>query len=117
MLAQTLGSGDKLSSKIGSEGSKTYENTATQHGTGDPFTLHPLLGSHFGTLFGTQDLFFGLARLFEGSNFGFRFGVCFNTHFATENSLQRKPKRQEKQQKAREAKTWFGCGRRYTGGT
>ena len=82
-----------------------------------PFHRAPLLGYHFGPLFGTRDLFFGLARLFEGSSFGFRFGVRFGTHFVTENSLKRRPKRQEKEQKAREAKMWFGYGRRYTGGT
>ena len=31
--------------------------------------------------------------------------------------FENRPKRQEKYKEAREAKTWFGCGRRYTGGT
>ena len=74
-------------------------------------------GYHFGPLFVTRDFFYGGTQLFEGSSFGFRFGVRFGTHFVTENSLKRRPKRKEKEQKAREAKMWFGYGRRYTGGT
>ena len=81
------------------------------------FTTPPLLGYHFGPLFGTRDSFFGGTQLFEGSSFGFRFRVRFGIHFVTENSSKRRPKRQEKEHKAREAKMWFGYGRRYTGGT
>ena len=73
--------------------------------------------AHFGPIFGTRDFLFGGTQLFEGSSFGFRFGVRFGIHFVTENSLKRRPKRQETEQKAREAKMWFGYGRRYTGGT
>ena len=88
-----------------------------QHKRGEHPTPSPFLGYHFGPLFGTRDFSFGGTQLFEGSSFGFRFGVRFGTHFVTENSLKRRPKRQEKEQKAREAKMWFGYGRRYTGGT
>ena len=90
---------------------------AIQHRRGRIPTGPPLLGYHFGPLFGTRDFSFGGTQLFEGSSFGFRFGVPFGTHFVTENSLKRRPKRQEKDKKAREAKMWFGYGRRYTGGT
>ena len=82
-----------------------------------PFHNPPFLGYHFGPRFGTRDSFFGGTQLFEGSSFGFRFGVRFGIHFVSENSSRRRPKRQEKEQKAREAKMWFGYGRRYTGGT
>ena len=111
-----FGSKYKFWSKVSSEVPKLIKKTTTQHRGGEHTTPSPLLGYHFGPLFGTQDFFFGRTHLFEGSSFGFRFGVRFGTHFVTENSLKRRPKRQEKEQKAREAKMWFGYGRRYTGG-
>ena len=83
-----------------------------------PFHRVPPFGVPFRFSFwNTGFFFFGGTQFFEGSSFGFRFGVRFGTNFVTENSLKRRPKRQEKEQKAREAKMWFGYGRRYTGDT
>ena len=81
-----LGIGYKLWSKVGSEGPKVQQKTATQQKRGEHPTGSPLLGYHFGPLFGTRDFSFGGTQLFEGSSFGFRFGVRFGTHFVTENS-------------------------------
>ena len=104
-----------VQSRFGRPKNLAKNNNATEKRR--PFHNPPPFGVPFWTPFWNTGFFFRRNAAFWGVQFRVRFGVCFGTHFVSENSAKRRPKRQEKEQKAREAKMWFGYGRRYTGGT
>ena len=88
-----------------------------QQKRGERFIGPPFWGTISDPFLEHRILFFGGTPFFERSGFGLRFGFHFGKGFVTEKSSKRRPKGQEKEKSARDAKMWFGYGRRYTGGT